>query len=228
MPFLTKQLRSFTKREDGTTMVEFAIVISLFLLIVFAILDFGRLGYTWVASEKAMQISARVAAVRPAVCAGVPFFHQRRTGDPGLYPAGTMCRTNGGICVEPTPVPRCTLAGPFANDAGEDTADEIWNRVQPLLPSNVERNNIQLTYAYNRQLGFIGGPYVPMITAELLDSDGCNGQVCFQFVTPLSALAAVAAPSEGPNGVPVEGGTIPFPNISATLPGEDLNQGVEG
>ena len=220
-------IAGFWRDTRGPTLVEFAITISIFLLIFFAILDFARLGYTWVSAEKAVQRVVRIAAARPAVCPGVPLYHQRNTGGPATYPPGTHCRTNGGICVEPDPEPVCTLNGPYADAAGQATADEIWTSVNVLLPDDVTRNHVRLTYAYNAQLGFVGGPYIPMITAELLDASGCNGQVCFQFVTPLSALAANAGAADV-TGVPTEGGTIPMPNIAATVPGEDLNVGMDG
>ena len=58
-------------------MIEYAIVISLFLLVFFAILDFGRLGFNWVMTEKAMQRAARIAVTRPPVCDDVPETHTR-------------------------------------------------------------------------------------------------------------------------------------------------------
>lgn len=227
----------FSRREDGTTMVEFAICISLFLLILFAILDFARLGYTWVSAEKVVQIAARTAAVRYPVCANVPFSHQRAVGTtPDVYPSGTSCRQDGGVCLQTDPE-ICTLADGLALDGtttGDaplrfEAASQILARIEPLLPSNIEPENIQISYAYDRNLGFIGGPYVPLITVEMVAVDGqpsCAGEVCFTFVTPLSALAATAGSAA--TGVPNEGGTIPFPAISASVPAEDMNKGMDG
>lgn len=217
----------FLRDERGTTLVEMAIVISVFLLILFAILDFGRLGYNWVVAEKAMQRAARIAVVRPPVCAGVPLYHRRDTGDSGTYPAGTLCSIDGGICQQVNV--SCLLSAPDPDSAdAQDTADELWTMLQPLLPANADRSNIQMSYNYDRNLGFVGGPYVPIITAEIVGDgdDNCGGEMCFEFVTPLSALAARAGHSG--NGIPGRGGTIPFPNVSVTLPAEDMNQGIRG
>ena len=59
-------IRRWLSREDGGVLVEFSIVIALFLFIFFAMLDFGRLVYQTTLSEKATYIAARTAIVRPA------------------------------------------------------------------------------------------------------------------------------------------------------------------
>jgi hypothetical protein len=72
-----------------------------------------------------------------------------------------------------------------------------------------------MRYTFDPNLGFLGGPYTPIVTVDLVDFD-------FQFITPLGALANLATggtDSEIPNA-------ITFPNMSASLPAEDLDQGV--
>ncbi len=236
---------SFLQSSDGTTMVEFAVCIALFLLILFAILDFGRLGYNWVASEKAMQRAVRIASVRPPICAGLPLHHTRESGTSAQYPAGTLCSTDGGICQQVNRSCRLTEADAANPEAGL-AATEIFNTIQSLLPQGSTMSNVVLRYNYDRNLGFVGGPYVPVITAELVgDANICGIQdavqgdaeatryplLCFEFITPLSALAATAG-ATSTNGVPTGDGTdearIPFPDISVTLPAEDMNHGMRG
>ena len=220
----------FTQNERGTTLVEFAIAMSLFLLIFFAVLDFGRLAYNWVMAEKAMQTAARIAAVRPAVCSGVPELNVRADAFDATLPSGTLCRAQPGICLAVAPAP-CTLAE--ANGGSSEavaTASEIWTTVRPFLPDNATNANVLLRYDYSESLGFLGGPYTPLITAELVGSagqDGGFGDFRFTFVTPLSALAAAAGASDT-SDVPTEGASIPFPAVSATIPAEDLNLGGRG
>lgn len=219
------RIRSFLGDERGATMVEFAICIALFLLILFAILDFGRLGYNWVVTEKAMQKAVRIASVRPPVCAGVPLYHARESGLATTYSAGTLCSTDGGICEQVNV--QCLLSNADGDSAdAQASADEIWTALQNLVPNDATRANILLHYSYDRRLGFIGGPYVPVITAELVGPANGGGydDFMFTFVTPLSALAATAG-STSEEQIP---GTIPFPDISVTLPAEDMNQGVQG
>lgn len=54
--------------ERGTTMVETALVMSVLLLVLFGIMDFGRLLYTYHMVENAARIGARFAIVRGAAC----------------------------------------------------------------------------------------------------------------------------------------------------------------
>ena len=80
-------------------MIELALVITLFLLLFFAVLDFGRMGSDYVMAEKALQRAVRIAATRPAACPGVPQTHQPGTFLPGTTPPrfGTLCRAAPGV-----------------------------------------------------------------------------------------------------------------------------------
>ena len=57
--------RTFLADEIGANLVEFSLVVTLFLFLLLAIIDFGRIGHTWVSANKATQLAARLAAVRP-------------------------------------------------------------------------------------------------------------------------------------------------------------------
>ena len=198
--------------QAGATLVEFAIVLSLFLLIFFGLIDFGRLAYNLVVSERAMHAAARIAAVRPAACAGVPESVDRDADADGQIDYGTSCSADGGgFCENPGQV-TCT------GNAANATASEIWALVERSVPAGTSISNLRFTYDYDPRLVFLGGPYVPVVTVEL---DG----VTFDFVTPLSALAGMAG-STAENGV--IDGTIEFPGMSVSLPGEDLAQGENG
>ena len=97
--------------ESGASLIEYTIVVVLFLLVFFAILDFGRLGFNWVMTEKAMQRAARIAVVRPPICNTatsivVPEIHAIAAG----AQAGTLCRAGG--CASPHTAgspPTCVL-----------------------------------------------------------------------------------------------------------------------
>lgn len=221
------KIKRFGKDDAGTTLVEYAISISLFLLILFAIIDFSRLGYNWVVAEKGMQRAVRIAAVRPPVCDGVPLVHLISSTATGSYRPGDLCSTGGGICNSVTIQCRLDEFPTDDDGAAQSTSDEMWAALVSLLPQGTTRENVQLTYAYDPRLGFVGGPYIPLITARLVanrDGPNCSGELCFAFVTPLSALAASAGASNS-SGIP---GTIPFPGISVTLPAEDMNHGMNG
>ena len=234
---VTARLRRFAEDQSGTTLVEFAVCVSLFLLILFAVLDFGRLGYQWVAAEKGMQVAVRLAAVRPPVCNNVPLYHRADPDNLTGAGAGTLCRTGSGSICEKVPARSCLLSDDNLSVAGSATASEIWNRIENLVPEGTTQSNILITYVYDNRLGFLGGPYVPVISAELVggvDADGGSQPLPFEFVTPLSALAATAGAANASDATyfPESFGDctacIPFPAISATLPAEDMNQGIQG
>ena len=254
---------AFRRREDGASLIEYTVVISLFLLVFFAILDFGRLGFNWVMTEKAMQRAVRIAAVRPPVCDGVPETHDLATGAGVSF--GTLCR-DGNIC-QPEATQSCVLGGATAFDATNpctapvavaalpnnptqaqidarnaqlrlQAAQEIWCVLEPILPSNAAPNNIRISYIHDPDLGFAGGPYTPMVEVGIVTAADTNitgsAALRFEFITPIPALAALAgggagaanidAPGTGGSGLP----SIPFPDMSVSLPGEDLNHGTNG
>ncbi len=214
MSFRAKILRRFRDMADddsGTTLVEFAIVFVVFLIVMFALVDFGRMAYRFVVADKAMQIASRVATVRPAACNGVPETYGRGTSTvTPPYRFGTSCNADSGICGNPGTI---TCAG----NATNATAVEVWNRIQPLMPTDANIENLRFRYDFDENLGFLGGPYTPIVTVELQNLD-------FRFVHPLGSLIALT----GATATVTDGLTIPFPTMSVSLPGEDLAQGTNG
>src|SRR4030043_3462 len=55
------------KREDGQSLVEFALVIPIFLLVLFAIVDFGMAFHAWITVTNSAREGARVGAVHAPV-----------------------------------------------------------------------------------------------------------------------------------------------------------------
>lgn len=206
-----KRISKLYRDDAGTTVVEMAIVLPIFLLIFLMIIDFGRLAFHYVNAEKAMHIAARVAAVRPAACPGVPTFN-RRGPDNGLTAprTGTQCNAGTNICLAAATV---TCSGSSENP----TVEEIWGLVQGAFPNDATESNLQFIYEYDENLGFLGGPYVPVVTVEITDLE-------FEFVNPLAAFIALAGGPGNSNA----GAAIPFPTMSVSLPGEDLAQGEDG
>ena len=196
--------------ESGAALVEFALVALLFFFLFFALIDFGRFGGSYVLTEKAVQLAARTAAVRPPACAGVPPRHVRPS-DPGTTPPrfGTSCRAGENVCEA-----AATVSCP--GDAGNPTAAAIWARIEPMLPPDATIDNMRFEYRFDQNLGFLGGPYTPMVTVEITPPD-------FQFVSPLGAMA-VALGGSGTGLGPLS----PYAGFSVSLPGEDLANGEEG
>jgi hypothetical protein len=111
-----------------------------------------------------------------------------------------------------------TCSGSTVN-ATYDTAGEIWTRVSPLMPSGATRANLTYTYTFDPKMNFLGGPYVPMVTVQVTG-------LTFSFTSPLPRLGNLAA-GQGATGASTFG-NIPFPSMSVSLPGEDLDLGVNG
>jgi Flp pilus assembly protein TadG len=208
---LALRLRRFRHDQQGTTMVEFALVLPIFLLLLFALIDFGRLGFEYVMADKGMQLAARLAVARPPACAGVLQTNIRGAVAQGAVPPyyGTNCRAGGTVCANPGTI---TCVGAASNA----TVAEIWAAISPLMPSNATVANLSFTYAFDANLGFLGGPYTPMVTVKATN-------LTFQFATPISALAALAAGQS--NDLP---GSLPFPAMTVSLPAEDLALGEAG
>lgn len=218
---LPARLRHFARDESGATLVEFALVVLLFLTLMFAIIDFGRLAHTLAAAQKATQIAARIAAVRPPACLDVPEVNDRGASGTGVS-YGTLCRAGAGVCVEPEEPVDCW------GDVGTATAIEIIDQIGPLLPGGASEENLHFTYQFDRNLGFLGGPYIPMVTVELR---------CVQFVFATRLDVIINGLSNPPDvGVQGECGPrltnpapgITLPRMSISVPGEDLALGTAG
>jgi hypothetical protein len=192
------------RNERGGPLAEFALVIG--LLFVFAVFAFEITRFFMQAgmSEYASHLAVRGAAVRPAVCPGVPDVNERAVGS--TAPFGTMCTAPSAPCVV---APTQTCLGV----AGNPVVDEIFAIVQPLLPAGATPANLQFQYE-DSGLGFLGGPYIPMTSVSLQNLQ-------HQFILPIGQLFA---PWGGAGGT----GVVPLGPMTATMPGEDLNTGTGG
>ncbi|PWJ20304.1 TadE/TadG family type IV pilus assembly protein [Jannaschia seohaensis] len=227
--------------ERGTTMVELALAIPLFLLLMLGAIDFARFYYHFSASEKALAVAARTASVRPAICPNVPTSNARAdlSNLPGgftadlpdfgqgcagtvfddtgtVIPGATICDFDPGNDYDPSGTPgpiTCTLAELGGSTA---TADEIWGRLQASVPTTTTRANVQVSYAFDPALNFLGGPFVPEVSVTLTGVD-------FEFITPVGALASMAGATVGAFDQ-----SPPFPALRAVVTGEDLAAGNDG
>lgn len=199
--------QKFLRDQSGGVLVEFALVISMFMFLFSALLDFGRLSYSGVTAQSAAQVAARIAIVRAPACAGVPTTHQRGINTAPRF--GTSCGSAAGVCAS---VATVSCLGDVTNP----TALEIWGRINPLLPNGATIDMMEFSYSFDPNLGFLGGPYTPMVTFELNLND-------FQFTSPLAALANAAGATN--SALP---SSASYSSFSVSLPGEDLAAGESG
>jgi Flp pilus assembly protein TadG len=199
----------FVRHDEGSVLAEFALVLPLFLVLLMAVIDFGQIYLRWILAEKATALAARFAVVRPPVCPGVPTFNDRTAGIPKTSPFGTTCTASFfDLCEDPGTV-SCTGA-----DAVGTTFNDLFDAVGGLLPSTIGPDNINFTYSF-ANLGFLGGPYVPLVSVELV------GDVEVPFITPLGPLFQAISGGGGLDNPAL-------PPMRATLPAEDLLEGGPG
>ena len=209
---LGRYTRLFARQDAGAFLVEYVLALMFFLLILFGLIDFGRMAFHYVTAERAMHVAARVAAVRPPACAGVPSVNRRGPVPPNQVPPryGTMCSAGADICADPGEI-ACS------GSAADATAAEVWALVRGALHNDASPANLLFRYSYDSNLGFLGGPYTPVVTVELQDLQ-------FQFVSPLGTLVGLAGGVVDPD----LGAAVAFPSISVSLPAEDLALGASG
>jgi hypothetical protein len=164
-----------------------------------------------------VRLAARIAVVRPPACAGVP---ERNVPSTVAPPTGTPPPRFGTSCKVGTYVCMSVATVSCAGNAGNATAAEIWTRVRSLMPNGASIADLTFAYTFDQNLGYLGGPYVPMVTVEA--KRGSAG-LPYAFLSPLGSLAA-ALPGSSPSSF----GTINLPKISISLPAEDLALGEAG
>jgi Flp pilus assembly protein TadG len=183
--------------ESGAALIEFTIVVALLLGLTFALVDFGRAFFQWEMAEKATQMAARLAAVRAPACASVPSANTKSNAATVRY--GQSCSDSAEPCT-------AAAAVSCAGAASSTTATAIFTRIQALLPTGTTVANLRFRYEY-AHLGFVGGPYQPIVSVELRD-------ITFRFLVlgPFVRLLGGAWLS----------GTIAMPPMRAALPAEAL------
>jgi len=170
--------------SKGTSSVEFALVVVLFFLLVFGIIDAARMMWHWNAAAKAAHWGVRFAVVNDPVASGLASIDclVAAKGNGVPCPANTLT---------PNPVV-CTMSSCSGNYGAFDSAafTAIVNEMRKIY-DGVTAANVQIAYRHVG-LGFAGNPYgsdiVPLVTVTLT---GMN----FNFLTPgLSGLATIAMP----------------------------------
>ena len=226
-PSVMQLWRRLVSNQSGASVVEFAIVSMLFFALVFFIIDMGLIAWQWNNASKAAQVGARLAAVRPAVCPGVPQVFSRRSDitNAGDAPAGTNCATqnnSSSVCQQIT----ISCTGTVAQANLPTEFNEIWTNMGLFLPIGATPANVQFTYQSRPELGFINGPWIGMVTVQLGNPDATPPvpRVPFQFLTPVPYMMAYLSLGGG-TGI---GGQVLIPPMRSTVPTEDLAHGEAG
>ena len=181
-----KFLKAYFYQDDGASAAEFAMVITLFVVLLFGAIDFGRAMFEWNSAAKATQIGARFAVVNEMADSWLQSYDAIAEGHtPGnnetvpesVFPDPVVCTSSS-----------CTGHADATLDANAFNAivaamQTTYGRIQP--------ENVVVEYEHV-ELGFSGNPFgsdiSPNVTVKLQNLD-------FELVTPiLSSTMKIAMP----------------------------------
>jgi Flp pilus assembly protein TadG len=200
---MTRILKSLFRSTSGASGAEFALVLPLFLVLLFGIIDAGRFLWEYNQAEKATQVGARVAVVTNVLSTGLEtadYTGQTINGvkiNPGgpipVAALGTIKCTNATCTCETQP---CPDLGTFDSTTFNDV---LLARMQQIDPA-IKPENLVVRYS-GSGLGFATTGQMqisPMTTVTLTG---------LKFVPITSLLFA----------------QITMPDLSATLTSEDAS-----
>lgn len=147
---MKRDLQKLWRSTSGAGAAEFALVLPLLLVLLFAIIDAGRFMWEFNKAEKATQVGARVAIVTDVLSAGLrdEDYAGKSSGGKTLGPGdripadflGTVKCTNSGCTCEKTPCP--SSLGTF-NTA---TFNVLVARMQQIDP-DIAAANVEVRYS---------------------------------------------------------------------------------
>lgn len=189
-------LRKFQKSDRGTAAVEFALVVLVFFILFFVVIEFARLWWTWNMANQATQAGVRWAIVSDPISNNMKTFDAMASG----------LVVGNGATVPIGDIADATCTANACNFGAGDTVDAaafqtILRPMQRMYPA-IQAANVRVIYRHVG-LGFAGNPYgmdfTPSITIELTG---------LTFEPLFGGLLGM--------------GTINMPLFSSTLTGEDM------
>ena len=195
--------RCLIRDKRGISSVEFALVATVFFMMIFGIIDFSRAMWEWNAAAKATHWGVRYAVVNDMVAIRMS---EWKGGDNGLSAGDSVTvAAVTGFGSPPTIICTNTECGGAADpvdDFNVNAFDDIVTRMQ-IIYNKIQPENVVVEYTHVG-LGFAGNPLGPdlhpAVTVRLVGMG-------FDFFTP--GLAGL---------LPI----ITMPDFAATMTGEDL------
>lgn len=170
MPPIHRKPERRRRRGRGQSLVEFALVLPVLLLILLVALDFGRAFFAWVGITNATRAGAAYAASNPDAGWGT-------APNPSIAAAYRSQITTDLLptnCTLPSPIPLPSLSGTSLGSSVTVTLTCTYNTITPLVSAIVGSNvPISATTVYPVRAGQIaGGPVlnqvpVPAATPEV-------------------------------------------------------------
>jgi hypothetical protein len=143
------------KAQRGAAVVEFSLTLSLFVLIVFAIIEFATLMMNVARANEVTRELTRIAIVNDPVC--------------DIYGGGCAGTASSLICPGGPPV-QLTLAeaGASCTTGTDSTGCRMLSRAQAFIPE-ISAAQIQLTYACSSTGAAERPQVIPLITVGLIN-----------------------------------------------------------
>ncbi len=180
--------RHLLHREEGISSIEFALVVSVFFLFVFGIIDFSRALWEWNSAAKATHMGVRYAIVNDPVTDAVDYDGiANGIGNGQTIPIDSFNGGNPVICDwSLAEVKTVCSAGTVDEAAFLAIVDRMKRTYDQIAPRNV------IVEYRHIGLGFSGNPFgsdiIPSVTVRLnLDP--------FEFMTPgLAGIFTIGRP----------------------------------
>lgn len=161
---MTRKFRSLLRNDEGSAAIEYVALLLPLIALVFTSLQIALAYHFALTAQKAVELGARIAAVRDAVHEGLPTTNELVTGS--TFTAGDPC--GRGACEDPGGPWTCTGAT-VATDASCNVAkfNEIRDEVGRLAYL-LDDDDLSITYSYGL-LGFADGPLVPIVEVAIVE-----------------------------------------------------------
>ena len=172
----------FMRDRSGSSAAEFALIVLLFLGVIFAVTDMARALWAWNTAGKATQLGARLAVVENFAAQGLQNYD-------GVADAGGNGLSVPISAISPNPVV-CTSGGCSGYGPLDASFTTIATRMQNVY-SAIQPTNVVIEYQHIG-LGFSGNPFgsdiAPVVTVKLQN-------LTFNLITPiLSGFVSLAMP----------------------------------
>lgn len=193
--------------QQGAALVEMAIVILLFLMLVFGIFEFALVVFHWSRLDEATRAGARYAIVNDPACS----VYEVATGAYNCTGGPLDCSSNPNDKKVVVENGACTVGNPYTlNDAGCRIVERMRG-IQPLI--NSSETDVVITYACT-DTGFAGNAAQALsVTVGTCDdkavADGVNCKL-LKYKLILPGLLGIDA-------------SVTMPAFSTTRTGEDMN-----
>ncbi|MFC0590385.1 TadE/TadG family type IV pilus assembly protein [Novosphingobium aquiterrae] len=200
-------MRAFFRDSGAATAAEFALILPLFLLFLFGIIDVGRFAWDMNQLGKAVQVGARWAVVTDTIPDGLRTYSFATSG---LIAQGTTVPVEsfpGITCTGTSSAATCVWKGGSApagftltQNSTNKPFQKIVERMKQIDP-DIDYPNVQVDYEWSG-LGFAGDPNGP-------------------DVAPLTKISVIGLKFKPMTTFLFASAGITFPAISYSLPMED-------